>query len=275
MRIAESSTEILKMKIDDILDFYEVESGNFAVREMKFDVRNQCKELESIFLPLMNEKRTDLKFFVNEQTPKLVVHDACRIHKILVNLISNSVKYTKNGKIITTIDWKETQTIEHGKVSEIKYTVTDTGIGIINEKKRTLFKFLDADNFRDVDIEKDSKTSTTPLAGTGLGISQKIAFALGTKIEYTSTPKVGSSFWFTVRITAPYVPMNPMEKEACSFTMKMKENNMENVFLNPNNVNQGKLLAPNGNKSILSLVKRNSSVLSMNRQSVMDEVPEE
>ena len=56
MKIADSSTEILKMKIDDILDFYEVESGNFAVREMKFDVRNQCKELESIFLPLMNEK---------------------------------------------------------------------------------------------------------------------------------------------------------------------------------------------------------------------------
>ena len=215
--------------------------------------------------------KTDLKFFVNEQTPKLIVHDAWRIHKILVNLISNSVKYTKNGQIITTVDWKETQTIEHGKVSEIKYTVADTGIGITEEKKRTLFKFLDSDNFRDVDIEKSSKISTTPLAGTGLGISQKIAFELGTKIEYTSTPKFGSSFWFTVKITAPYIPMNLMEKAAWNFSM----NTMENMYLNPNSMNQGKLLSPNGNKSILSHGKRRSSILSMNRQSVMDEVPEE
>lgn len=76
MKIAESSTEILKIKIDDILDFYEVESGNFTVEKIQFDVRNQCKELESVFLPLMNEKRTKLLFYVNEQTPKLVTHDA-------------------------------------------------------------------------------------------------------------------------------------------------------------------------------------------------------
>ena len=76
MRIAESSTEILKMKIDDILDFYEVESGNFSTQKLQFDVRNQCKELESVFIPLMNEKRTKLLFYVNEQTPKLITHDA-------------------------------------------------------------------------------------------------------------------------------------------------------------------------------------------------------
>ena len=113
--------------------------------------------------------------------------------------------------------------------------------------------------------------TTTPLAGTGLGISQKIAFELGTKIEYTSTPKFGSSFWFTVKITAPYVPMNLMEKAVSNFPM----NTMENMYLNPNSMNQGKLLSPNGNESILSHGKHRSSILSMNRQSVMDEVPEE
>ena len=110
MRIADSSTEVLKMKIDDILDFYEVESGDFIIQKMQFDVRNQCKELETVFLPLMNEKRTKLLFYVNEQTPKLITHDACRIHKILVNLISNAVKYTKNGAIVVTVDWKEVET---------------------------------------------------------------------------------------------------------------------------------------------------------------------
>ena len=95
MQIAESSTELLRIKIDDILDYYEVETSNFTTQKMQFDIRNQCKELETVFSPLVNKRRVKLLFYVNEQTPKLMTHDACRIHKILINLISNSVKYTK------------------------------------------------------------------------------------------------------------------------------------------------------------------------------------
>ena len=134
MKIADSSTELLKIKIDDILDFYEVESNNFIIEKLQFDVRNQWKELESVFLPLMNEKRTKLLFYVNEQTPKLITHDAWRIHKILVNLISNSVKYTKNGAIVVTVDWKEIETEDDRNRCQIKYTVSDTGRGITKEK---------------------------------------------------------------------------------------------------------------------------------------------
>jgi two-component system sensor histidine kinase BarA len=209
MKIAESSTEILKMKIDDILDFYEVESGNFNMDKMKFDVRNQCKELESVFLPLMNEKKVKLLFYVHEKTPDFMTHDVCRIHKILVNLISNSVKYTKSGAIVVSIDWKENTAEINNPKYELKYSVADTGIGINKEKKLTLFKFLDPMNYRNTDFADENNNVTTSLAGTGLGISQKIAHKLGSEIEYTSTQNVGSTFWFKVDITDIYYSYYP------------------------------------------------------------------
>lgn len=203
MKIAESSTELLKIKIDDILDFYEVESGNFTVQKMQFDVRNQCKELQNVFTPLINDKRIKLIFYVNENTPKLVTHDACRIHKILVNLISNSVKYTKLGTIIVSIDWKQFYEKNKNRY-EMKYSVSDTGRGISKQKRQELFKFLDCLDDKYLNSDDPGEPETTSLAGTGLGISQKIAKELGTVIEYISAVGIGSTFWFTMKVDEIY-----------------------------------------------------------------------
>lgn len=213
MKIAESSTELLKIKIDDILDFYEVESGNFTVQKMQFDVRNQCKELQTVFSPLINDKRIKLLFYVNENTPKLVTHDACRIHKILVNLISNSVKYTKSGTIIVSIDWKQFYDKNKNRY-EMKYSVSDTGRGISKQKRRELFKFLDGLDDKYLNCENPSEPETTSLAGTGLGISQKIAKELGSYIDYTSTVDIGSTFWFTMKIDEIYGAIPHIQKES-------------------------------------------------------------
>lgn len=95
-----------------------------------------------MFNPLINHNKVKLLFYVSEQTPKLVTHDACRIHKILINLISNAVKYTKSGAIVTTVDWKEIDVSKDKNHCQLKYSVSDTGRGISKEKKKELFKFL-------------------------------------------------------------------------------------------------------------------------------------
>jgi signal transduction histidine kinase len=198
LEIAESSTEMLKLKIDDILDFYELENKTFSLQKVQFDIRQQWKDLEGMFIPLMNVKKTRLMFFVSERAPKEVVHDSNRIMKILVNIIGNAVKYTKSGAIVVSIDWKEDSETRGG---QIKYSVSDTGRGISKDKKSTLFKFLDPDNYRGINQDE-----TTPLAGTGLGISQRIAEQLDTKIEFTSTLGISTTFWFTIDIKDSYVP---------------------------------------------------------------------
>ena len=133
LKIAESSIELLRLKIDDMLDFYELETNNFQPEKIKFDVRNQCRELESLFIPLIDTSVIKIWFFVNEKTPKFICHDAQRIHQILVNLIGNAVKYTKTGIISVLIDWDiENNDNEQGI---IRYTVSDSGQGITKEKK--------------------------------------------------------------------------------------------------------------------------------------------
>ncbi|CAI2373590.1 unnamed protein product [Moneuplotes crassus] len=198
--IAECSTELLKMKIDDILDFYEIESGSFIVKKDQFDVRAQCRELESVFLPLMNTQKIKLLFYVNECIPELIVHDARRIHKILVNLIGNSIKYTRSGAIVVTIDCKENKSIDKSWKYRIKYCVSDTGRGI-SKNKHDLFSFLNPDG---INMSSSSQDDTTTLGGTGLAITQKIADQIGTRVEFESRVKVGSSFWFTVDISEIY-----------------------------------------------------------------------
>ena len=96
---------------------------------------------------------------------------------------------------------------------QIKYTVSDTGCGISKEKKLLLFKFLDPINSL-VNSKTSLEPTTTSLAGTGLGISQKIANMLGTKIEYISTVNVGSTFWFSVDITDKFVPIERKEEKS-------------------------------------------------------------
>lgn len=100
---------------------------------------------------------------------------------------------------------------------KLKYSVSDTGRGITKEKRSTLFKFLDPQNYLNQDLNSEGYQNTTSLAGTGLGISQKIAHQLNTNIEFTSTQGAGSTFWFTIDITDPFEPMNPESQNNIEF----------------------------------------------------------
>ena len=107
----------------------------------------------------------------------------------MVNLISNSIKYTKQGIISVLFNF-----VKRSR-NKIKITVSDSGWGIKDSKKKALFKFLDPNN-----INRNNEFTTTPLAGTGLGISQRIAQEIGTLIEYKSKEDVGSTFWFELNL---------------------------------------------------------------------------
>lgn len=151
-------------------------------------------------MPLIDKGIIKLQLFVDQNTPKYLVHDALKIHQILVNIISNAVKYTKSGTICLVIDWIADVISPDTAPGKIRYTVSDSGQGIKKEKKKTLFKFLSSSG------DGESKNSTTSLAGTGLSISQKIAEKLGSKIDFVSSTGIGSKFWFDLDITEHETP---------------------------------------------------------------------
>lgn len=216
MKIANSSTQSLCIKINDMLDYCEIETKTFKPEMVKFDVRKQMLTLESLFLPMIDQNNIKLYFFVQDTTPKVVFHDSKRITQILVNLLSNAIKYTKKGAILIKVDWLGNKNCPEGYVGRVRYTVSDSGCGIHRHHRENLFKLLDPGMFkaqpfdryslrnqRDIKISesiREGALNTTKLAGTGLGISQKIAKALGTKIELSSTVGVGSKFWFELDI---------------------------------------------------------------------------
>ena len=202
--IANSSIELLRLKIDDLLCFYEIETDKFNVDYTKFDIRSQWKELESLFLPLIDRNLIRLCFFVHRDTPKYLVHDAKSIHQILVNLIWNSVKYTKSGVISIVVDWIPDQKDNESQSGWIKYSISDSGRGIHKDKKKNIFKFLNSASEHDQYSHQNS--TTTALAGTGLSISQKIAEKLQSKIEFVSSEGIGSKFWFEVKIQEHETP---------------------------------------------------------------------
>ena len=189
IKIANSSSELLRLKIDDILNYYEIETKTFKTEESAFNIRHNCMMLESLFMPIINSNMVKLRFFVEETIPEYISHDTSRIRGIMVNLISNSIKYTKQGIISVLFNF-----VKRSR-NKIKITVSDSGWGIKDSKKKALFKFLDPNN-----INRNNEFTTTPLAGTGLGISQRIAQEIGTLIEYKSKEDVGSTFWFELNL---------------------------------------------------------------------------
>ena len=127
LKIANCSTEMLRIKINDMLDYYEIETKGFKPDIVKFYPREQLKFLESLFVSLIDKKNVKLYFFVHQQTPKYVYHDSKRIMQILVNLLSNAIKYTKKGAILVIIDWQQTGIFKGKPEGTIKFTVSDSG----------------------------------------------------------------------------------------------------------------------------------------------------
>jgi len=198
LRIANSSTELLKVKVNDMLDFYEVETHNFKMKKSVFNPRKAFSYIKKVFYPILDKNNLKMYFLIHEKTPEFVFHDAERIEQVLTNFVSNAVKYTKKGMICVSIDWEEDPTDR--KNGTIKFSVSDTGVGIHKDRKQNLLKFLEPQNFIDFDQWKEGGPVTPKLAGTGLGISQKILNMLDSQIEFTSIENQGSVFWFSLNV---------------------------------------------------------------------------
>ena len=174
LNIAQSASESLKYKVDDLLDFYEIDTGSFELEESLFDIKSVVTTVQKLFKPLINSKKIKLCNFIHNNVPTTIMSDQKRIIQILVNIVGNSVKYTLEGYITLVVDWLDVE--ERGGLNGfVRFSVSDSGVGISEEKRKTLFKFLQPNLYKNIDESDSSSQDQNQLAGTGLGISQKIA----------------------------------------------------------------------------------------------------
>jgi PAS domain S-box-containing protein len=176
------SAENLKVIINDILDLAAIESGKLKFEHIAFNLKDLLPSLVNTFTYQAKEKNLTMNYTIEEKLNKILMGDPVRLNQILINLISNAVKFTHNGSI--SIRCSEAK--ENRGTSWVKIEVTDTGVGIPEEKLHTIFE-----SFSQADA-----SVTRRYGGTGLGLTivkQLVELQKG-KIHVSSIEHVGSTF---------------------------------------------------------------------------------
>ncbi len=182
------SGEALLRVINDVLDFSKIESGSMELDAHDFDLRDCVEGVLDIFAD--KASRVDLVYQVDHNVPPQIVADPLRVRQVLINLVSNAMKFTTHGEVFIKVRLVEGA----GEQLILKFSVRDTGIGIPAEKLDKLFKA-----FSQVDSSTTRKYGGT---GLGLAISEKLVKLMGGEIDVRSEVGVGTTFSFTIKAKA-------------------------------------------------------------------------
>ena len=181
-RTIEYSANALLTIINDILDFSKIEAGKFSLSPESFDLRRQVRETVDIVRADALRKNLALELHVDDCLPRVVRADAGRLRQILLNLVSNAIKFTADGEVGVRITRPDS--------AHMRFEVRDTGIGISPEGRSQLFQ----------PFTQLESSNSRPHSGTGLGlsISRRLVTLMGGEIGVDSEPDKGSVFWFTL-----------------------------------------------------------------------------
>lgn len=186
------SCEALLGVINDILDFSKIEAGKMELERVPFDLRNCVEEVLELLAPKAREKGIDLCQIISSGVPDRVAGDVTRYRQILLNLVSNAIKFTQKGEVVVILESHPTRMAGDDSSLEIRCSVRDTGIGIPKDRQDRLFKA-----FSQVDC-----STTREFGGTGLGlaISTRLCEFMGGAFSVDSEPGQGSTFHFTAQL---------------------------------------------------------------------------
>ncbi|MFS4458673.1 ATP-binding protein [Bdellovibrio sp. HCB2-146] len=176
--------EVLMALINDILDLSKIEAGEVSLENIPFDMEKLLTDIQDIMRPRAMEKGLEYSFEISPQVNPHLLGDPTKIRQVLINLISNSVKFTERGSIRVTLGRNPS------KKDHLLISVNDTGLGIPQSKQHLIFqKFSQADS-----------TITRRYGGTGLGlaISKSLVELMGGQIWFKSREGVGTSFFITI-----------------------------------------------------------------------------
>ncbi|MDR2770573.1 MAG: response regulator [Clostridiales Family XIII bacterium] len=185
------SASLLLGIINDILDFSKIEAGKMEVESVPFHVREIVENVRDLILPKADEKHLRLEISVDASVPAMMMGDGLRLSQILLNLLGNAVKFTRQGGITLRL-WAEAT---GDGLLRLHCTVRDTGIGMDAQQLENILKpFTQADS-----------STARKFGGTGLGlsISKALVEMMGGRLTVKSAPDAGSEFCFSV-VFAPY-----------------------------------------------------------------------
>ncbi|MGI6091720.1 MAG: response regulator [Negativicutes bacterium] len=199
--IFSSGSDLLDL-INDILDISKIESGKIILTKAEVAVCSFIEDLRKKFMPIAQHKNLFFNLQIEEDFPPAIYTDEIRLEQIIVNLLSNAFKFTEQGGVFLKLS---TQTKPSGEVV-LKFSVTDTGIGIAPHQQKVIFE----------EFKQADSTNTRKYGGTGLGlaISRKLAELLEGHIELESSVGQGSKFTL-------YLPQGKVDIEQAADTIRL------------------------------------------------------
>jgi signal transduction histidine kinase/CheY-like chemotaxis protein len=193
----QTSSENLLTILNDILDFSKIEAGKMNIESTLIDLDKLLEEVMIIFSKQAKDKNIQLSKFIGNAMIKQFRGDILRIRQILINLVSNAIKFTDNGyvKIIVEIDELLRAQTNDARIAKLRFSVKDDGIGITEKKQRKIFE----------SFEQEDTSTSRKYGGIGLGlsISKKLVELMGGEIGLTSEKNIGTTFYFTLNVEIP------------------------------------------------------------------------
>ena len=186
--------------INDILDFSKIEAGRMEMEEQPFDLRECLESALDLVTSKASEKQIDLAYLIEPNVPHFIISDSTRLRQILLNLLSNSIKFTDQGEVVLTVTAENIHQTDQ-EAYQLHFSIRDTGIGIPADRMDRLFR-----SFSQVDASTTRKYGGT---GLGLAISKRLAELMGGTmwVESEGIPGKGSTFHFTLVASPSTMPM--------------------------------------------------------------------
>ena len=194
LMVIRNSGDALLILIDGILDFSKIEAGKLELEARDFDVRSEIGNTIALYRPAIESRDLTLEVVLSPELPTMLRGDSTRLRQIVSNLVSNAIKFTRQGFIRVDVG---AQRMEDGIV-RLVCSVQDSGIGIPAERKHRLFQA-----FSQVDV-----STTRQFGGTGLGLAicARLCEAMGGKIGVESEAGIGSVFRFELLLRESQAP---------------------------------------------------------------------
>ncbi len=193
----QGSADALLTLVNDLLDFSKIEARKLQLDRVGFNLRDALEDSMRVLAPRAYQKGLELACHIHSDVPGALLGDPLRLRQIIVNLVGNAIKFTEHGEVVLRVQAES----RHNHNAQLRFSVTDTGIGIPPEKQAVIFEAFS---------QADSST-TRRYGGTGLGltISAQLVELMGGRIAVESRPGQGSTFHFTAVFE---VQLSGMEK---------------------------------------------------------------
>src|SRR5213082_1973555 len=186
LELVRSSSEALLTILNDILDYSKIEAEHLELESIPFDLPKVVHATATLLAVRAREKHLELTVDVPPDVPHLVRGDPTRVRQVLMNLIGNAIKFTEEGEVDVSAAW----VASHGERASVRFRVRDTGIGISEQQRATIF-----DEFTQADASMTRRYGGT---GLGLAIARRLVALMGGDLTVTSEIGRGSEFSFTL-----------------------------------------------------------------------------